>query len=260
MERPKLKRTLSRKMSRIGFVGVSNLPSQKAQDLGNSLQLIVTAAADVHKAVDDERMSIDERCKRIESLAGLGGVVTKVASLICEEAMMCTVPTVREELVRVSDGITRQATALQNDLSAYSNDHPQRGALAKIMFEQLLRFAQESIEFLKTSDRGTVSKLASHVTNARAAAQGVIAARSLDELANAGKFLEEVNTTVAKRFKYRAEVFDDAEITKTVEATTAKLQQSIGIFLHMFYIVGNNIFFLFLRSSSVSKESSVEFS
>jgi hypothetical protein len=69
-----------KKLTRVSFVGVSNLPPQKANELAAGLQHIVAAAAEAHNACDDARVVVDAKYARLASLTQLGDVVCILSS------------------------------------------------------------------------------------------------------------------------------------------------------------------------------------
>lgn len=212
-----------KKLTRVSFVGVSNLPPQKANELAAALQRIVTVTAAAHNACDDKRIDVAATFKRLGELAELRDVVARVAVLAREEAELGA-PTLRADLDALADRIAQHADSLRRAFSVYVEDHPQRGALASGIFQSLLYLAQETIDLLRVSDRGACAKLAAFVITARAAAQEVRAAQSMAALQKASHNLMETSKTISKRFKYRSELFDDINFEQRVEKATKSLE------------------------------------
>ena len=210
-----------KKLTRVSFVGVSNLPPQKAAELGAALQRIVSATAEVHNACDDTRIDVDSTFKRLGTLVELRDVVARVAVLAGEEVALGA-PTLHAELSTLADTVAQQADYLRQAFTQYDEHHPQRGAFAIGIFRSLLHLAQGTIDLLRASDRGACTKLAALVSTARAAAQEVHDANSIEALQQATHNIQETSVMISKRFHRRAELFDDPEFERKVtKATTA---------------------------------------
>lgn len=212
-----------KKLTRVSFVGVSNLPAQKANELGSALQRIVTAAAETHNACDDARIDVDAKFTSLVTLAQLGDVVERVSSLASEEASLGA-PFLREELTSFAKRIAQHAESLRKGFSEYNQRHPQRAKLASGIFQSLLLLAQDTIELLRISDRGTCAKLSALVVAARTAAQSVNSANSLESLQRATNNMLESSVTISKRFQRRADVFDEGDHARKVEKATKALE------------------------------------
>jgi len=208
-----------KKLTRVSFEGVSNLPPHKANELGAALQRIVAVAAEAHNACDDARMDVAATFKRLGSLVELRDVVARVAVLAGEEAALGA-PTLRAELDTLAQSIARHADSLLKNFAQYEERHPQRGALANAIFQSLLHLAQETVDLLRVSDHGACEKLVALITSGRVAAQEVCDADSAAVQQAATYNLRETCLIISKRFKNRAELFNESMVSKVSRANS----------------------------------------
>lgn len=197
--------------------------TKKANELGTALQRIVTAAAETHNACDDARIDVDAKFMSLVTLAQLGDVVERVSALASEEASLGA-PFLREELTAHAKRIAQHAESLRRGFCEYNQRHPHRAKLAAGIFQSLLQLAQDTIELLRISDRGTCAKISALVTTARSSAQQVAAAANMEVLQHGSHALVDACGALSSRFLRRAEVFDNVDYVAKIEKATKILE------------------------------------
>eukprot|EP01111_Echinosteliopsis_oligospora_P009051 TRINITY_DN2581_c0_g1_i1.p1 TRINITY_DN2581_c0_g1~~TRINITY_DN2581_c0_g1_i1.p1 ORF type:complete len:452 (-),score=138.80 TRINITY_DN2581_c0_g1_i1:110-1402(-) len=198
----------AKKSSRINFAGVCSLPRDKAQGLSTALQQIVLKLVNVYNSCEDGRINIDQKYKTLGSLSSLQSPIHTVATLV-QEQIDITPQDLRPSLIEKSNKITNAVNSLNTDLHEYSDNDPNRGAIAHKIFTNLLCVVETTIDLLKSADQGVASNVGAMATDCKRAVQAVADATTAGQLTQATSDLTEHSVDLIKKMQKRREVLPD---------------------------------------------------
>lgn len=219
----------TKRTSKVTFVGICNLPSEKALKLRDILQDIIAQLSALHASCDDAKIQVDERFKKVKDLASLKAHLHTLLSIVQDQVQLCSSSLgesnhgVKEEMQSIHSQIEGNTSEL---LTLFKDVDNAAGSFQIV--DRLLNEVKLTVELLRAADRYTINRVEQMTNEVATLAEGVVAAKDMPSLVERAGPLTRAALEIARLAEQRAIALDHNNAVKEVKESLHNSSVSVG--------------------------------
>jgi len=199
--------------------------------LRDVLQKIVGHLTDLHASIDDNKISVDDKFKKLKDISALQNDLQHLVALGKDQVDICVGENdIKVQLQNGYNSMLASQAKLSTYFELYSqpSDEKARNRTAQDIVDEILNMIQATIFLLRDADRFTIYSFDTIASAVGEAAKGVYASKTAEDLSDAAHRLALLSVQLARGVAQRADALEDRNAAKLLTDASGVLQTYTG--------------------------------